>query len=191
MLVHNHGAIYYAPRNTWDSGNPNIGDTVSTENNVSLLAGISPLTLSSPSTTSPLYPSSDPLPSYSHVRFEDAPLYSPDANQPNVWWIHSPTAESSGSHHKLHSKFIQPTIWLLQPRYPSLSFFSSPSPLLIFFSSSLSPALSPSILILCRGKLHWKHQSVDVGEGTLLRSRLSGTISYQYFSKKIERRITK
>ena len=179
MLVHNHGAIYYAPRNTWDSGNPNIGDTVSTENNVSLLAGISPLTLSSPSTTSSLSPTSDHLPSHSHVRFEDAPLHPPDANQPNVWWIHSPTAESSGSHHKLHSKFIQPTIWLLQPRY--LSSLIPPSSLLSCISFSLHPLLllSPSIFILCRGKLHWKHQSVDVGEGTLLRSRLSGTITYQ------------
>jgi hypothetical protein len=40
MLVVERGAIYYAPRNTWDTENPNIGDTVSTENNVSLLAGL-------------------------------------------------------------------------------------------------------------------------------------------------------
>jgi hypothetical protein len=40
MLIVNHGAIYYAPRNTWDTANPSIGDSVSTENNASLLAGL-------------------------------------------------------------------------------------------------------------------------------------------------------
>jgi len=40
MLIPNHGAIYYAPRNTWDGTDITIGDSVSTENNASLLAGL-------------------------------------------------------------------------------------------------------------------------------------------------------
>lgn len=40
MLIVQNGAVYYAPRNTWDGTDPEVGDTVSTENNASLLAGI-------------------------------------------------------------------------------------------------------------------------------------------------------
>jgi hypothetical protein len=40
MLIVTNGAIYYAPRNTWDSSDPTIGDSVSTENAASLLAGL-------------------------------------------------------------------------------------------------------------------------------------------------------
>jgi len=40
MLVAGYGSVYYAPRNTWDALDPAIGDTISTENNVSLLAGL-------------------------------------------------------------------------------------------------------------------------------------------------------
>eukprot|EP01062_Namystynia_karyoxenos_P022995 TRINITY_DN18842_c0_g1_i2.p1 TRINITY_DN18842_c0_g1~~TRINITY_DN18842_c0_g1_i2.p1 ORF type:complete len:686 (+),score=110.36 TRINITY_DN18842_c0_g1_i2:36-2093(+) len=40
MRVGNTGAVYYAPGNTWVGGNANPGSSVSTENQVSLLAGL-------------------------------------------------------------------------------------------------------------------------------------------------------
>ncbi len=46
MIVESHGAAYYAPRNTWDALDPAIGDTISTENNASLLSGMIILSLS-------------------------------------------------------------------------------------------------------------------------------------------------
>jgi hypothetical protein len=43
MKNNKSGGIYYAPRNTYDFYNPDIGSSVSTENNASLLAGLKAL----------------------------------------------------------------------------------------------------------------------------------------------------
>jgi len=40
MIVPNVGAVYYSPKNTLDFGDADLGFTISTENNVSLLAGL-------------------------------------------------------------------------------------------------------------------------------------------------------
>jgi len=40
MLIPKYGAVYYAPRNTYDQFDKDVGSTVSTENNISLLAGL-------------------------------------------------------------------------------------------------------------------------------------------------------
>jgi len=40
MLIVTNGGVYYAPRNTWDGADLAIGDSVSTENAASLLAGL-------------------------------------------------------------------------------------------------------------------------------------------------------
>ena len=43
MKISALGAIYYAPRNTWDAADPDIGSTFSTENQASALAGLKAL----------------------------------------------------------------------------------------------------------------------------------------------------
>jgi len=60
MLIVNYGAIYYAPRNTWDAEDPQIGDSISTENNISLLAGLKMLLYILRTRTSRIYASFEP-----------------------------------------------------------------------------------------------------------------------------------
>lgn len=40
MSIAKYGAVYYAPRNTYDQHDPDVGSTISTENNISLLGGL-------------------------------------------------------------------------------------------------------------------------------------------------------
>jgi hypothetical protein len=51
------GAVHYAPHNTFYFGQPNIGSSVSTENNASLLSGLKMLLQILTNTTSPTYKS--------------------------------------------------------------------------------------------------------------------------------------
>jgi len=60
MLIPLYGAVYYAPRNTWDATDPQIGDSISTENNASLLAGLKMLLYILKTRTSRVYASFEP-----------------------------------------------------------------------------------------------------------------------------------